>query len=123
MNCPKCNGSMQAVSFQEIEVDRCGSCHAIWFDALELDKLAEIEGAEILDPPVADTRGGPAHAATKLACPHCSGQLIGMTVHGQPHIRFESCTVCYGALLDAGEFRDLKQETLLERMRSFLTRK
>ena len=123
MNCPKCNGAMQAVSFQGIEVDRCGSCHGIWFDALELDKLAEIAGSEILDPPDGDSKDPQTRATTKIACPHCGGQMIGMTAHGQPHIRFESCTVCYGAFLDAGEFRDLKQETLMERMRSFYRRK
>lgn len=43
--------------------------------------------------------------------------MIAMTVHGQLHICVESCTVCYGAVLDAGEFRELKQETLTESLR------
>lgn len=124
MNCPKCGGAMQAVSFQDIEVDRCNSCHGIWFDALELDKLAPLAGSEIIDAPSAGaTATSPSSSESRIPCPHCGGQMIGMTVHGQPHIRFESCTVCYGAFLDAGEFLDLKQESLLDRLRNFLRRK
>ena len=37
-----------------------------------------------------------------------------MTDHNQPHIKFESCTVCYGVFFDAGEFRDYKELTLTE---------
>jgi hypothetical protein len=37
-----------------------------------------------------------------------------MTDHHQPHIHFESCTVCYGVFFDAGEFRDYKEQTLGE---------
>lgn len=119
MNCPKCSGSMQSVAFQGIEVDRCDSCHGIWFDALELDKLTEMAGSEVIDPPAGLGRPD---GTSKVHCPHCGGPMIGMTAHGQPRIRFESCTVCFGAFLDAGEFRDLKQETLLERLRFFFRR-
>ena len=42
--------------------------------------------------------------------------MIQMTVHRQPHIRYEGCTVCHGVFFDAGEFSDMKRFTLAERL-------
>ncbi|MBI5865567.1 MAG: zf-TFIIB domain-containing protein [Planctomycetes bacterium] len=123
MNCPKCCGSMAPVAFRDVEVDRCDSCGGIWFDLMELERLAKTKGAEIIDSAARkmDTAAGPTTSA-KTKCPHCTEPMIEMTVHGQPHIRFESCTVCHGAFLDAGELRDMKQLTLAEWLRSLLRR-
>ena len=75
MDCPKCGSAMQPVVFQEVEVDRCGACHGIWFDALELDKLTELAGAELIDPPTAAGDGGAkspraTEMGAKRLCPH-----------------------------------------------------
>jgi Zn-finger nucleic acid-binding protein len=35
----------------------------------------------------------------------------------QPHIWVESCPVCHGTFLDAGEFTDLKERGLRELLR------
>jgi hypothetical protein len=48
--------------------------------------------------------------------------MIQMTDHKQPHIKYESCTVCYGVFFDAGEFRDYKEVTLAESVRKLLRR-
>jgi Zn-finger nucleic acid-binding protein len=118
---------MQTVAFQEIEVDRCGGCHGIWFDAFELEQLAKLSGSEVIEATEQPSElAGAAVAGTaapKVSCPHCLTPMIGLTAHGQPHIRFESCAVCYGAFLDAGEFQDFKVETLAERMRFVFRRR
>ncbi len=38
-------------------------------------------------------------------------QMVGV---GRPHIGYEACTVCYGMFFDAGEFKDYKEETVLD---------
>ncbi len=113
MNCPKCSAKMETVTFADVEVDRCTQCHGLWFDASEAEKLRSVPGAEAIDQaaPAQAAAGGSAGA---VSCPRCHTRMIEMVVHGQPHIRFESCTVCYGQFYDAGEFTDLKTLTLAE---------
>ncbi len=41
-----------------------------------------------------------------IDCPHCHTPMIALTVHGHSRLKYESCTVCYGAFFDAGEFRE-----------------
>ena len=40
----------------------------------------------------------------------------------QPHIWTETCPVCFGSFFDAGEFRDFKQETLSDLVKSWFSR-
>jgi hypothetical protein len=56
------------------------------------------------------------NAIDRINCPVCpSGQpLIRMVDPKQPHIWFESCTVCYGRFYDAGEFKDFAEFTVAE---------
>lgn len=39
MKCPKCGGELVEVEHEGIKVDRCKSCHGVFFDAGELDEL------------------------------------------------------------------------------------
>jgi hypothetical protein len=41
MRCPKCGHAMVEEELSGIMIDRCGSCHGIFFDAGELDLLLE----------------------------------------------------------------------------------
>jgi len=43
--------------------------------------------------------------------------MIRMVDSEQPHIWFEACKTCNGVFLDAGEFTDLKERTLLDRLK------
>ena len=114
MTCPKCQGTMRPVTFAGIEIDRCSSCGGLWFDILEHEDLKKIEGSERIDTAKAPT--GLTHDTQKVVhCPRDGAQLIPMVDRTQPHIWFESCPVCYGAYFDAGEFRDLRELTFLER--------
>jgi Zn-finger nucleic acid-binding protein len=96
---------METVAFGGIEVERCGGCKGLWFDAREHEKLRDVKGAaatlDIGDPrPDAgkETRG-------KIQCPACHTQMIQLTIQGKGRLKVESCTVCHGAFFDAGEFR------------------
>ena len=57
----------------------------------------------------------------ELQCPVCDTQMIRMVDPVQRHIWFEACTACNGVFLDAGEFRDLKQHTLLDHLKDLFT--
>lgn len=106
MNCPKCKAAMEMITFEGIEVDRCTGCRGIWFDALEKEHLKELHGSESID-----TGKKPADAADAhrhLFCPICHSPMITMSVLEHPDLKYESCTVCYGAFFDAGEFREFK---------------
>ena len=37
--CPKCDGTLGAIAFENVEIDRCANCHGVWFDAGELELL------------------------------------------------------------------------------------
>jgi uncharacterized protein len=122
IKCPKCAASMEQVAFGGITVDRCVNCKGLWFDAREQEKLKDIAGAEEIDTghPGASATARP---TTSLICPVCHTPMILMTDHRQPHVKFESCTVCYGAFFDAGEFRDYKEHSLLEALRGMFRRR
>ena len=111
MICPKCQASMQPVRVEGGEIDRCSGCGGLWFDMLEDEDLLSL-AAEIDtgDPAV----GRQHNAIDRITCPKCSEAqpMIRMVDPAQPHIWFESCTVCYGKFFDAGEYRDLAEFTV-----------
>ena len=39
MNCPKCDGEFEKVTFSGIEIERCMSCAGLWFDLMEKEDL------------------------------------------------------------------------------------
>ncbi len=114
MHCPKCGSPFEKITFREIEVDRCTGCRGLWFDLLEKDDLARIEGSESID--IGSEHVGEAFdELRKIDCPQCAVAMLPMVDKDQYHIHYESCPVCYGTYFDAGEFRDLKENSVLER--------
>jgi Zn-finger nucleic acid-binding protein len=107
---------MKAVTHDGITVQRCIDCHGLWFDVADHEALRE-EAVEI-------DIGDPAFAAHHVAlrridCPSCANSpMIAMVDAAQPHILFESCTVCFGRYYDAGEFRDFAEYGLDEFLRN-----
>lgn len=113
MTCPKCGGQLGPVEFGSVEVDRCANCGGLWFDILERDGLSAAAGSEAIDTG-APSRGAKHDAQAVVNCPRDGARMIRMVDAAQPHIWLESCPTCFGVFLDAGEFRDLKERTLLE---------
>ena len=122
MTCPKCDESMDKIKFQSIEIDRCTFCNGIWFDYLEKEDLKALEGSESIDIGNKNT-GEQFNKIDDIKCPKCNVQMRKMVDSKQPHIWFESCTVCFGSFFDAGEFKDYKEENLLSYLKSFLAGK
>ncbi len=119
MECPKCHAEFETVTFSEIEVDRCTNCHGLWFDMLEKDDLIKLEGSESID--IGSEKVGEQYDEMRdINCPKCQLAMIPMVDKDQFHILYESCPYCFGVFFDAGEFRDLKENTVLERFRQML---
>lgn len=116
MECPKCQASMEVVRFEDTEVDRCVRCGGLWFDRLEHELLKRRAGSEAIDT-------GPTWQAAmhdgqeRVFCPVDGVQMARMVNAAQPPFWVESCPVCHGTFLDAGEFTNLKEHALGELLR------
>jgi len=117
VTCPKCSSAMEVVTVGSAAVDRCTSCGGLWFDQLEEEAVKRAGAAAAVDtmPPAGETEQHRAAAR----CPRCRIPLLRMVDPGQPHIWYESCAVCFGSFFDAGEFRDLADETVGDLIRSW----
>jgi len=114
MKCPKCTSAFEKISFSEIEVDRCLGCKGLWFDMLEKEDLVIIEGSEAID--IGSEQVSEEYRNLRdIRCPKCTVKMLPMVDKDQFHIKYESCPICYGTFFDAGEFRDLKEHSVLER--------
>ncbi len=114
MKCPKCESELETIKLEEIEVERCVSCRGLWLDMLEKEDLLKIEGSESID--IGDAQIGAEYSKMRdIKCPVCAEPMIPMVDKQQDHVQFESCPICYGTFFDAGEFRDLKEHSVLER--------
>ena len=111
--CPKCRGSMTAVSEILNHVFRCDGCSGLWFEMVEHERRRD--DADVID--IGNAAIGAAHNENDhVSCPVCvpAQSLIRMVDPDQPHIEFESCHECFGRYYDAGEFRDASDLTLRE---------
>ena len=121
MNCPKCSADMQLVIYEGIGVERCTKCRGLWFDMLEHEHLAAIEGSEAIDLG-SDELGERFNNVDDIDCPKCSSPMLKMVDANQPHIWYEGCPDCFGVFFDAGEFRDYREKTVLDFFRDIFTK-
>ncbi|WFB37443.1 zf-TFIIB domain-containing protein [Kiritimatiellota bacterium B12222] len=116
IDCPKCKIEMKPQLVEGIEVDRCPGCQGIWFDMLEHEDLKKMPGSESLDNAVS----GKDSSDVVKDCPRCHTRLSPTHDAEQPHIVYDKCSSCYGVFFDAGEFADLKELTLKERLKAWV---
>jgi len=116
MDCPKCNGAMQEHTTTTLQgavtIDRCADCGGMWFDNGEAEKLKGDWMSDFLDS--GDRAVGKAqNLNTEINCPRCEKQMDTVNDPDQQHITYEVCNE-HGMFMDAGEFADYKNETLIE---------
>lgn len=112
---------MELVTFEGIDVDRCTGCKGLWFDSRENERLRDRRGSEVIDAGDAAV-GRRFNKVDRVGCPRCSTPMVRMVDAEQSHIWYESCSVCGGVFLDAGEFRDFKNHSVFDKFRSLFTR-
>jgi PAT family beta-lactamase induction signal transducer AmpG len=111
MRCPKCRSDMASLEVDGVEIDRCSSCHGLWFDSGEIEKLRGRELAAAVES--GDTVGGRAHdEIRRYRCPRCGGRMAATIDPGPQHVRYEECESCGGSYFDAGEFADLATHSI-----------
>jgi len=120
MRCPKCRSDLEVVEFDGVQVDRCRSCHGLWFDGGELEKVRNKDAALAID--IGDARvGKETNAIDRYNCPRCGGDVKRMVDPKQTHIWFEQCESCHGSFFDAGELSDLASFTMSDIVKRFTT--
>ncbi|MCA9254503.1 MAG: zf-TFIIB domain-containing protein [Phycisphaerales bacterium] len=119
MNCPKCPSiALESRTVDGITIDECPTCHGIWLDALELEGLLAVDATSLL---AGDRRFQPQPGVEgpRLNCPKCRGTyLIKLNSRIRPGTILDSCTVCFGTWLDAGEFSRLADQGLWASMKA-----
>jgi Zn-finger nucleic acid-binding protein len=100
--CPTHRAPMQRLitataTGKELEIDRCGECGALWFDAGELEMLAT-------------HRALPAGPGFEHFCPSCSDPARDPSVGG--NFAQARCNGCQGTFLDGPTVARLKSERL-----------
>ena len=118
LTCPKCGGSMEKVPLDGQSVDRCDRCKGLFFSAEAHEHMLNTPGAEAID--TGAKLDEPRDQVVRIKCPACHAQMIRMVDHHQPHIWYESCPVCFGIYMDAGEFREQKQRPIVNLIRDML---
>jgi Zn-finger nucleic acid-binding protein len=119
--CPKDGSPMQKVKAGSTTLDRCVGCGAVWFDAKELEALQQDKKtAATIDV------GGKIRVEGKiktkdLDCPRDGTRMKEREYPDQSHILVMECPMCGGRLLDSGEFKDVTDFTLSERLKSFFS--
>ena len=120
MLCPKCRSDMVQVAIDGTEIDRCSTCHGLWFDAGELEKMRNRQAAEVLD--VGDISVGKQQNEIEYyRCPRCAGPMNRLVDPQQTHIWFEQCDSCHGSFFDAGELSDLAKLSISDLFKRFAT--
>jgi Zn-finger nucleic acid-binding protein len=112
---------MQQITYAHITVERCLGCKGIWFDLQEQKKLMAVKGSEVIDngsPSVGEVH----NQQGDFDCPKCLHKMSKMVDHQQPHIWYEQCPGCGGVYLDAGEFTDLKDTGVLDKLKDWFAK-
>ena len=121
MQCPKCPGTLEEKTYgRKITVRRCSDCGGLWCKPdvlLEMKKVWRSEA--VLDS--GDPKVGEAlDQLDDIKCPEDGTLMEKVADEKQIHIWYESCPTCDGMFFDAGEFTDLKYDTLMDRVRGFI---
>lgn len=43
MQCPRCDGKLEPIKFEGVEIDTCDKCAGVWLDSGELEQLTKRE--------------------------------------------------------------------------------
>lgn len=116
MDCPKCHAAMNEESIRTLQglvtIDQCTSCKGFWFDTGEAEKLKDTWRPDFID--TGDpAQGKELNEIREVDCPRCGKQMELIADPKQRHIQLETCSE-HGVFMDAGEFRDYKNETLMD---------
>jgi Zn-finger nucleic acid-binding protein len=105
MICPTCKHPMLVVEYQKIELDHCGNCQGVWFDAGELELMLGSVGIgetksilnTLLQSPQVTTN------EKKRKCPICRRTMKKVYISSTDHVIIDTCSREDGVWFDGGE--------------------
>ena len=113
--CGKCGGPFSALFLDGLIVDRCTSCHGIWLDQAELERIIGQASEAPTQMPGEVFERAPLDKLVG-SCPTDRVGLHAYKVPDQPaHI--EVCPLCAGVWLDDGEMRLLSEPDVAQWLR------
>ena len=95
MRCPACRVSMYVAEYQQIELDLCGRCEGVWFDAGELALLLGDQRPLDAAPAVTDE-------ATR-SCPLCDKPMDKVNIGPGRRVLVDRCPRGCGLWFDGAE--------------------
>lgn len=121
MDCPKCENEMEVVRYGAGDrvVNRCTSCHGMFFKPVDLQRLKNTYKAEILDAGSVKV-GRELNKVENIDCPECGTRMEKVHDDDQSHIWYESCPTGCGVYFDAGELSDLSQDTFMDVIKGWI---
>jgi uncharacterized protein len=121
MQCPKCPGTLEPKTYgRKITVRRCNDCGGLWCKPEVLVEMRREWMADAVLDAGDPRRGREQNKIENIDCPECGIAMDRTSDPRQIHIWYETCGQCGGMYLDAGEFTDLKYDTLMDRLRGLL---
>lgn len=124
MDCPKCDAAMNERSLRTLKglvtYDQCSSCKGFWFDTGEAEKLKGSFRPDFIDHGD-PKKGKELNEVRDVNCPRCGKQMEKISDPKQRHIKLETCAE-HGVFMDAGEFVDYKNETVMDIFRGVVDR-
>lgn len=127
MRCAKCDAALRRIVIDDVEVDRCDGCGGIWFDSGELRRILSKKRVDELRSEARARREREEDDARRGHCPRCGGAgLLVQVATWEADIHIDTCAVCGGQWLDAGELEILRGEAgllggVLDRIRRLVS--
>ncbi len=121
MRCPKCPGTMTTISFgRKISLRRCDKCGGLFCNPDVLLEMKREWMSELVIDSGDPKLGAKLDQLDDINCPECGIAMEKTSDPHQKHIWYERCDQCEGMFFDAGEFSDLKYDTLIDRVRDLV---
>ncbi len=124
MECPKCTAAMETKRYgPKITLERCTECYGLLVEGEVLQTMKSEWMVEAFLDVGHPSMGKQFDKVEDIACPVCHVPMDKVTDAKQTHIWVEVCPNCDRVFLDAGEFSDLKYETLSDKIKGLLRRR
>jgi Zn-finger nucleic acid-binding protein len=114
MNCPKCNVPLEAIIYEDVEIDKCNQCKGSWLDDGEILKIIQTI-KETFDPKLIRETLGQGFAGvpkeeqqTVVKCPKCQSAMISFNYDYSSGIILDRCPQGCGLWLDGSELEKVQ---------------
>ncbi|GAA5481434.1 zf-TFIIB domain-containing protein [Haloferula sargassicola] len=116
MPCPECDAKLNVIEIEQnpaIHIERCGSCHGLFFNPGELEALLEATTSEVawLDPKQWASISEQFEFESEIVyrkCPFCREMMRRENYAGRSGVILDHCPA-HGVWLGAGELRQLTE--------------